>query len=78
MYANILAIGGRKCFSAIHVQQGDAFPLLSTSSNAIPLNLCYTVACAAFPGMRQHQLSKVGINKVSSCKGKKEIQRERK
>lgn len=50
MYANILITVGRKCFHALCVQQGDAFSLLSTSSNAIPLNLHSIVACAAFSG----------------------------
>lgn len=50
LYANILITRGRKCLPAVCVQQGDAFSLLSTSSNAILLNWRYIVACAAFSG----------------------------
>lgn len=60
------------------MQRGDAFSLLSTSSNAIPVNLPYIVDCAAFPGGKtslSEWLDKVGIDRPSSCKGKMEIQR---
>lgn len=50
LYASILITRERRCFPAIYVQQGAAFSLVRKSSNAIPLNLHYTVTCAAFSG----------------------------